>query len=87
MGISDFPACKPSDLLCRLAEGALRGGVYSDYAQTHLVSAQYYRDPTSVSGYARFLATNHFIADINNERERKGEYKERMQALESFVML
>lgn len=33
MGISDLPACKPTELLCRLAETALRGGVFTEYAQ------------------------------------------------------
>lgn len=63
-GISDFPACKPTDLLCRLAESALRGGVFTEYAQKNLVSAQYYRDPRSEDRYQKYLEMNEFIADI-----------------------
>ncbi|PWN25629.1 alpha/beta-hydrolase, partial [Jaminaea rosea] len=87
MGIADFPACKPADFLCRLAEGALRAGIYTDYAQSHVVSAQYYRNPRDADALQRYLETNHFLADINNEVEQNDEYKERLSTLDSFVML
>lgn len=87
MGISDFPACKPGDLLCRLAEGALRGGIYSHYAQNNIVTAQYYRNPRIKKEYDDYLKVNQFIADINNEVEQKEEYKKNIQSLDNLVLL
>lgn len=86
-GISDLPACSPADFLCRLAEGALRGGIYTDYAQTHVVSAQYFRDPRSIEKLQRYLDANKFLTDINNELKQDEEYKKRLSSLETFVML
>ena len=37
MGIADLPGCKPGDVLCALARNAARIGVYSAWAQTHLI--------------------------------------------------
>ncbi|PWN22511.1 alpha/beta-hydrolase [Microstroma glucosiphilum] len=89
MGISDFPACQSGDLICRLTEVALRSGIYTDYAQTHVVTAQYYRNPLSPTAFERYLESNHFLTDINNEipGRQKKVYKERLQALDAFVML
>lgn len=86
-GIADFPACKPADFLCRLAEGALRAGIYTDYAQSHVISAQYYRNPREVDSLKRYLEANHFLADINNEVEQNDEYKKRLSGLDTLVML
>lgn len=86
-GISDLPACSPADFLCRLAEGALRGGIYTDYAQSHVVSAQYFRDPRSIEKLQRYLDANKFLTDINNELKQDEEYKRRLSSLETFVML
>lgn len=63
-GISDFPACKPVDIFCRLGEAALRNGIFTEYAQQNLVSAQYYRDPRDEARYEKYLEVNEFIADI-----------------------
>lgn len=87
MGISDLPACKPGDLICRLAQGALRGGIYSDYAQSNLVTAQYFRDPTQVENYQKYLQVNQFLPDINNEIERNKDYKKQLESLDSLVLL
>ncbi|CEH12415.1 Palmitoyl protein thioesterase [Ceraceosorus bombacis] len=84
-GISDLPAC--TGLLCRLAEGALRGGVYTDYAQTNVVSAQFYRDPRSETGYPAYLEHNRFLRDINNEVSINKDYKKQIINLESLVLL
>jgi len=64
MGISDIPACRPWDLVCEAARRAARSSVYSHWAQTNIVQAQYYRDPDRMDSY---LASNKFLADINNE--------------------
>lgn len=88
MGIADLPACGPTDLLCRVAEAALRGGIYTDYAQSHLVSAQYYRNPKDPKAFAAYLEKNDFIKDINNEGEHiNTTYAKNLASLENFVML
>ncbi|KAJ1021181.1 hypothetical protein NDA16_003967 [Ustilago loliicola] len=88
MGIADLPACGPTDLLCRVAEAALRGGIYTDYAQSHLVSAQYYRNPKDPKAFASYLEKNDFIKDINNEGETtNATYAKNLASLENFVML
>lgn len=88
MGIADLPACGPTDLLCRVAEAALRGGIYTDYAQSHLVSAQYYRNPKDPKAFAAYLDKNDFIKDINNEgTTTNATYAKNLASLENFVML
>lgn len=88
MGIADLPACGPTDLLCRVAEAALRGGIYTDYAQSHLVSAQYYRNPKDPKAFAAYLEKNEFIKDINNEGGKVNTtYAKNLASLENFVML
>ncbi|KAI0344713.1 alpha/beta-hydrolase [Trametopsis cervina] len=64
MGIADLPACARFDIMCQLARRATRGGVYSEWVQKNVVTAQYYRDPDRLSLY---LERNHFLPDINNE--------------------
>ncbi|KAK0552082.1 hypothetical protein OC846_003047 [Tilletia horrida] len=86
-GIADLPACRPADFLCKLAESALRFGVYSDYAQHNVVSAQYFRNPLDIKSFNEYLSKNAFIADINNERRINKQYIERLQSLDNFVML
>lgn len=65
MGVSEFPACNPLDIFCRLGHIALKSGVYSSYAQENLVPAQYWRDQLKIDEY---LEVNEFLRDINNER-------------------
>ena len=90
MGIADLPACTPADLLCRLAEAALRGGIYTDYAQSHLVSAQYYRNPKDPAAFAKYMEKNDFIKDINNEGQvetRNASYAKQLLQLENLVLI
>lgn len=52
--------------------------------QSHLVPAQYFRDPEDLESY---LENSNFLADINNEREVKNAtYKRNIEKLESFAM-
>lgn len=83
-GITEFSDCAPTNFLCRGAMALLRGNVWSNYVQTNLVPAQYYRPPTS---YDQYLENSNFLADINNERgEKSRDYKEKLASLENFVM-
>lgn len=83
-GISDFQVCADNDWLCRTWDGLLKRSTWSDFAQSKLVPAQYYRNPDDLENY---LKSSNFLADINNERKVKNiTYKENMMKLERFVM-
>ncbi|PHH75553.1 hypothetical protein CDD82_4393 [Ophiocordyceps australis] len=83
-GITEFRACDPSDWLCRGAMLLLRSNTWSDFVQSRLVPAQYFRDPSDL---ASFLHHSNFLADINNERPAKKEsYALNIARLSYFVM-
>ena len=84
-GISEFQGCKSSDWVCRGSEALLKGNAWTDYAQRRLVPAQYYKNPAELDQY---LEHSNFLADINNEREKKNStYKQNLSSLERFVMM
>jgi palmitoyl-protein thioesterase len=83
-GISEFQKCGSTDWLCKGAQALLRGNTWSDFVQSRLVPAQYYRNPNDLEKY---LEHSNFLADINNERHVKNKtYKQNLQKLENFVM-
>lgn len=83
-GISEFPACKPMDFVCRGGEALLNAGKWSALVQGRLVPAQYFRDPEDLDDYFEY---SNFLADVNNERETKNEtYSRNMRALNRFAM-
>ncbi|KAJ5577327.1 Palmitoyl protein thioesterase [Penicillium sp. DV-2018c] len=83
-GISEFESCASSDWVCRGAEALLRSGRWTSFAQSRVVPAQYFRDPTELDLY---LEHSNFLADINNERAVKNEtYKKNLASLNRFVM-
>ena len=83
-GISEFQSCGATDWLCKGAQGLLRANTWSAYVQSHLVPAQYFRDPAQ---YDSYLESSNFLADVNNERELKNQtYKANLEKLERFVM-
>ncbi|KAG8801052.1 hypothetical protein FRC17_006739 [Serendipita sp. 399] len=101
MGISDLPGCRPTDFLCRAARSAAGAGVYTYYAQHHLVQAQYFRDHNH---YTSYLRSSTFLADINNEiaeddgdddltnesgmqSSRNATYAANLATLDNFVMI
>lgn len=59
-----IPCPEPPTLSCRLAARAARTGIYTKWAQTHLIQAQYYRDPARLD---EFLFSNTFVRDLNAE--------------------
>ncbi|KAF3214735.1 hypothetical protein TWF106_008904 [Orbilia oligospora] len=86
-GISEFVKCKPTDWLCRTAFGWLNANKWSDWVQSHVVPAQYYRHP-SPDEMDRYLEASGFLADINNERDTKNEkYKSNLGGLEGGLVL
>ncbi|CAI7654721.1 unnamed protein product [Penicillium bialowiezense] len=83
-GISEFESCKVGDWICNGAEALLRSGRWTNFAQSRVVPAQYFRDPRELDLY---LAHSNFLADINNEREVKNEtYKKNLASLNRFAM-
>lgn len=86
MGVSDIPACRPWDIMCLAARRAAKSSVYSHWAQTNLVQAQYYRDPDRMDAY---LSSNKFLADINNEipDTHNKTYAKKLAALDNLVLV
>ncbi|KAG8936307.1 hypothetical protein FRC02_003244 [Tulasnella sp. 418] len=85
MGISDIPPCGTFDLLCRIAKQGLQRGVYSDWAQSNLVQAQYYRDPNRFDDY---IEHNHWLPLINNELSyRNRTYPRNFSSLKNLVLI
>ncbi|KXJ86167.1 Alpha/Beta hydrolase protein [Microdochium bolleyi] len=83
-GIVDYRACSATDWLCRGAMALLHGQTWSDWVQSRLVPAQYFRDPEDLDSY---LEHSNFLADINNERVLKNtSYAANLARLENFVM-
>ncbi|CAE6486872.1 unnamed protein product [Rhizoctonia solani] len=76
------------DLTSHFRNTALRG-MYSNYAQTHLVQAQYFRDPRKAHDLQSYLTANTFLADINAEIPDADEklYKKKLASLDSLVLV
>ncbi|KAF2802937.1 palmitoyl-protein thioesterase precursor [Mytilinidion resinicola] len=88
-GIAEFQACGATDWLCKGAMALLRTNTWSNYVQSHLVPAQYYRSCNTSTGEPteEYLEHSNFLADINNERAIKNEtYAKNLASLEKFVM-
>ncbi|RMZ80493.1 hypothetical protein DV736_g6665, partial [Chaetothyriales sp. CBS 134916] len=86
-GIAEFQKCdSATDWVCQGANALLKSStVWSDFVQSRLVPAQYYRN---LHDYDSYLAHSNFLADINNEREVKNpQYAANLAALEQFVLL
>ncbi|TFK75345.1 alpha/beta-hydrolase [Pluteus cervinus] len=86
MGVSDIPKCRAYDLLCLAARRVARSAAYTEWAQTNLVQAQYYRDPNNLETY---LTANHFLPFINNEisEQRNETYAQNFASLNTLVLL
>ncbi|PKI85737.1 palmitoyl-protein hydrolase [Malassezia vespertilionis] len=88
MGITELSVCHRYDYFCRYVHHLLDGQVYSNYSQTHLVPAQYFRDTRSVEQFALYNQANQFLHDINNEGTVKNEtYAANLAGLETFAMV
>ncbi|KAL8713821.1 MAG: hypothetical protein Q9225_006697 [Loekoesia sp. 1 TL-2023] len=83
-GISEFQKCADNDWICQSWDGYLKRNTWSNFVQSRLVPAQYFRDPEDLDGY---LENSNFLADINNERAVKNEtYKSNLKKLKKFIM-
>jgi len=86
MGISDIPPCGPYDFLCQVARRVVKSAAYGQWAQENLVQAQYFRDPRN---YNTYLASNHFLASINNEvaDARNKTYAKQLASLNKLILI
>ncbi len=83
-GISEFQKCGDNDWVCRGWDGYLKSNTWTEFVQSRLVPAQYFRDPEDLESY---LENSNFLAAVNNEREVKNAtYKENMKKLDRFAM-
>ncbi|KAF8596107.1 alpha/beta-hydrolase [Ceratobasidium sp. AG-I] len=91
MGVSDLPGCKTGDFLCWLARSTALRGMYTNYAQTHIIQAQYFRDPRNAHDLQSYLTANTFLSDINVETpESSGvarHYKKNLSSLDALVLI
>ena len=84
-GIAKFKACEPTDWLCQGALGLVRTNTWSDFVQSRVVPAQYYRD--GESEFENYLNHSNFLADINNERSAKNAaYRSNLTKLRHLAM-
>ncbi|KAJ3093623.1 hypothetical protein HDU96_002133, partial [Phlyctochytrium bullatum] len=89
MGVARAPGCSVDDATpdprCLIMRDLLRSGGYAEWVQRRSVQAQYFRDPKKLGVYRE---KSLFLAAANNEREEKVEgFRERVRALERFVMV
>lgn len=86
-GISEFVHCKPTDWVCRTAFGFLNANKWSEWVQSNIVPAQYYRHPAKEQ-MEKYLEFSGFLADVNNERELKnGNYSENLAGMEGGLVM
>lgn len=91
-GIAKFKACGTWDFLCKGAIALAKSNAWTDYVQSNVVPAQYYRTlnesiTDELVPSDEYLEHSSFLADVNNEREAKTEvYRQRLGKLEKFVM-
>lgn len=86
-GIADLPACQPREFFCKRRNQLLRQGVWSDYAQTHVTTAQYFRNPDHLDVY---YEKSNFLVDINNEdpnSTKNATYAENNAQLKRLVLI
>ncbi|KAF2479439.1 Alpha/Beta hydrolase protein [Neohortaea acidophila] len=88
-GIAQFQKCGDLDFVCKGASALVKNNAWTEYVQNKVVPAQYYRPLNESTGGPTdgYLEHSNFLADVNNERaEKNATYKERIAAMEKFVM-
>jgi palmitoyl-protein thioesterase len=84
MGVGSLPQCT-SGVICETINKLIGYGVYTSISQEVIGPAGYYKD---ITNYNTYLDYSTFLADLNNEKEKKNEnYKQRFLALENVVMI
>jgi len=84
-GVNGFPNCAPDDFnFCDTIRHVINKAAYNPTVQDHLVQAEYWHDPIHHDEYCQ---KNIFLPDLNNEVTINEDYKQRLMALEKFVMV
>ena len=84
-GVFGFPRCPgENSTICEVVRKLLDYGAYESFVQDHVVQAEYWQDPFH---YDEYVQKSVFLADINNEKTYKPEYKTNLQKLANFVMV
>ncbi|KAL4448301.1 hypothetical protein ABPG75_005520 [Micractinium tetrahymenae] len=92
-GVMSVPGCPQPDpagegppFYCRLMQGLIGRGAYAPWVQSHVVQAQYVKDPYHLDLY---LTHSIFLADINGEvpgRLPPARYRENLASLQRLVL-
>ncbi|KAL5594141.1 hypothetical protein BROUX41_001187 [Berkeleyomyces rouxiae] len=83
-GITRFRDCGHADFVCKGAMAMLRFNTWSNFVQSRLVPAQYFRDPED---YDNYLESSNFLADVNNERgNKKASYRANLASLTNLAL-
>jgi palmitoyl-protein thioesterase len=88
-GIAKYQTCGSTDWVCKGWVELLKGKTWSNYVQSHLVPAQYFRSTDESTGEPAedYLEYSNFLADVNNERALKNKtYAENLASLDKFAM-
>lgn len=87
LGITAAPGCDQMSSepkrWCRVVQRIIESSAYSPLIRYTVIPAQYYRNPKELTKYLRY---NRFLADINQERRIREDYKRRLLQLERLVL-
>jgi palmitoyl-protein thioesterase len=88
-GITEYQNCKDGDWVCKSWVGLLRTNTWTNYVQSRVVPAQYFRVTNDSTGEPTddYLEHSNFLADVNNERKFKNvTYAKNLASLDKFAM-
>lgn len=84
-GVNGFPNCAADEFhFCDTLRHIINKAAYNPAVQAHLVQAEYWHDPIHHDEYCQ---KNIFLPDLNNEVTINEDYKQRLMALEKFIMV
>jgi len=90
MGVDSLPGCGSNapTMACRAMNRVASDASASFWLRKHVVQAQYFRQTKDHSSYQRYLETNVFLPEINNEGQANDNpvYRKALSSLERFVM-
>ncbi|CAD8046785.1 unnamed protein product [Paramecium sonneborni] len=82
MGVSVIPHC--DSYLCWPLNKVVDSLVYTDYVQQHIGPAGYFRNYEDLDSYLKY---NHFLPDLNNERNPQISRKQKFSSLDQVMLV
>ncbi len=83
-GVASVPNCKSNTMLCRFMKRVIETSVYTKWAQTNVIQAQYFRDAARDD----YFTSNKFLTDVNTELDDYNlSYKEQIKKLNKMVLV